>query len=395
MKKLFIFNSFDYGSTGTICASILSEANQNGFETYYIVGNKPRNNNGDYYIFNRSSKLNRFLASRFPRIDSFVLHFATINSRRVISYIKKNADLINDEIVFNFHNMQFMFLNVIKLIDFALLHHIKIVWNLHDCWPFTGGCWHFTLNNCTKWADSSRCKKCPLCIKSAKSKLINKEARYKKMSENLLVISPCRWMDNNVSSSIMQNCKHVCINNGIDINFWNYKERSFSAKRIKLISVASPWTKSKGLDILNQLSGILPNNYSLTIIGLNDSIKTDKRIIRYGKLEKDKLLEQYNSADIFINPTLEDNFPTVNIEALLCGLPIVSFNTGGSSEIYDSFTGITTKEKTAESILDSLKMIKPSSELSKLCRERGLRFSKERFVNKFFEALNDFCGGDK
>jgi glycosyltransferase involved in cell wall biosynthesis len=44
------------------------------------------------------------------------------------------------------------------------------------------------------------------------------------------------------------------------------------------------------------------------------------------------LAEIYSAADLFVNPTLEDNFPTTNLEALACGTPVVTFNTGGSAE---------------------------------------------------------------
>ena len=57
------------------------------------------------------------------------------------------------------------------------------------------------------------------------------------------------------------------------------------------------------------------------------------------------MVEIYSASDIFINPTLEDNFPTTNIEALACGIPVITFNSGGDAEMLNEKCGIVCNEK--------------------------------------------------
>lgn len=45
-----------------------------------------------------------------------------------------------------------------------------------------------------------------------------------------------------------------------------------------------------------------------------------------------ELAEIYTAADFFVNPTYEDNYPTVNLEAIACGTKVITYNTGGSPE---------------------------------------------------------------
>ena len=61
-----------------------------------------------------------------------------------------------------------------------------------------------------------------------------------------------------------------------------------------------------------------------------------------------ELAKIYSSADVFINPTREDTFPTVNIEAIACGTPVITFNTGGSPEIIDETCGIVVPKNDVE-----------------------------------------------
>ena len=45
-----------------------------------------------------------------------------------------------------------------------------------------------------------------------------------------------------------------------------------------------------------------------------------------------ELAEIYTAADVFLNLTYEDNYPTVNLESQACGTPCITYRTGGSVE---------------------------------------------------------------
>jgi len=389
-KIIVAFNSYDFGSTGNLCSSLLDYARKNGFRTFFIADNKRKNNSADYYIREHTTRLSIFLTNKKRQIFGFSKHDSSIfKTKKVISVLNKILHE-NDYVVFHFHNVQFMNINIFKIIEFAHLHNIKIVWTLHDCWPFTGGCYYFSHIKCNGWKDGSACKGGPRGKKCKHNEYVVKRNIINSYSEGITFVSPSFWLDSLVGESFITS-NHLIIHNGIKVDNNTSSVKVNKQKDvIKLISVASPWDERKGLKYINELAAILPNNYSLVVVGLTDNEPTHKRIIRMPKLNKDKLFSLYMQCDIFINPTLDDNFPTVNIEALLFGLPVVSFKTGGSCEIFDENTGACVEEINAFALLNAILNIQVDDHLRRLCIKRGELFSVENYCNKYlhlFEKL--------
>ncbi len=109
------------------------------------------------------------------------------------------------------------------------------------------------------------------------------------------------------------------------------------------MGVASIWDRRKGLDDFISLSNKLSDTYQIILIGLTKKqiAQLPKNIIGIERTESiEELAEYYSLAKVFVNPTYQDNFPTTNIEALACGTPVVTYNTGGSPEAIDKETGI-------------------------------------------------------
>ena len=83
---------------------------------------------------------------------------------------------------------------------------------------------------------------------------------------------------------------------------------------------------------------IIKEGYKIVIVGVN---KKQKRalpndIIVIERTENiEKLVQIYSAAYVYYNPTYEDNFPTTNLEALSCGTPVITYETGGSIEPID------------------------------------------------------------
>ena len=179
--------------------------------------------------------------------------------------------------------------------------------------------------------------------------------------EDLTIVTPSKWLAKNVSQSFLKDYKITVIPNGINTNLFkpninNIKEKLGILNKVMLLGVASIWDQRKGLKVFLELAKKLDDNYAIVIIGLSkrqiDALP--KRI--YGVEFTNgiqELAEYYSAADYFINPTFEDNYPTTNLEAISCGTPVISFNTGGSVESALLY-GYVTKEKTAESIYEIL-----------------------------------------
>lgn len=387
MKTIVLFNSFDYGSTGTLCSSLKDYLKKLNIRVLFICGNAEKSGRADFYLFNKIPKIFRYILVKKDKLfGKMNIDLAGLFTGKVINYLKKNIDFANEDVTFHFHNMQYSFMSIKTLMKFANKKKVKTVLTMHDCWPITGGCDHFTLNNCCQWRyDDALCKKCPIKLSGARKELLKKQALFK----STVIISPSKWLDDLISHSILKKCEHIVINNGIDTSFWNYSINDKKSKTINLISVASPWTEKKGLQYLNELANILPDNYRLTIVGLKTNQEVNDKITQFGKIEKEELRGLYSKSHIFINPTLEDNFPTVNIEAQLCGLFVCSFDTGGSKEIFSKDTGCITSEKSAKSILDSIVNVNISSRMFSMCRKRGMLFNLNRYCERHLEIYNN------
>ena len=114
-------------------------------------------------------------------------------------------------------------------------------------------------------------------------------------------------------------------------------------EKFVLLGVAFGWGRRKGLDVFVELSRRLdPEKYQIVLVGTDEAVdKTlPENIISIHRTQnQQELAEVYTAADLFVNPTREDNYPTVNMEAIACGTPVLTFRTGGSPEIVDEGTG--------------------------------------------------------
>ena len=85
------------------------------------------------------------------------------------------------------------------------------------------------------------------------------------------------------------------------------------------------------------------NKFQIVLVGTDDSIDKmlpNSIISIHRTRDQNELAEIYSAADLFVNPTREENYPTVNMESIACGTPVLTFRTGGSPEILDEKTGL-------------------------------------------------------
>ena len=216
------------------------------------------------------------------------------------------------------------------------------------------------------------------------------------------IVTPSIWLKDLVNQSFL---KHPveCINNGIDLNqfkpFENFiklkKKLDLKNKKI-ILGVASTWDKRKGFSDFIQLASLLDANYKIILIGLtNKQIqRLPDDIIGIQRTESTaELAHFYSMADVYVNPTTKDNFPTTNIESLACGTPVITYDTGGSPEAIDDETGKVVKKGDVIGLYNEIKelALKPQENYAKVCRNRAEQlFNKDdRYQEylKLYESL--------
>lgn len=341
MKVLLINSMCGAASTGKIVAGIYSEIKAAGgsakvaygFRKAAIVPKCDRyriNNVFGYYSHNILAKLT-------DKTGLYSKH----QTKKFIKWVESyNPDIVN------IHNLHGYYINYEILFDYLISSNKKVVLTLHDCWDFTGHCAHFDMVGCNGFL--SACKDCkhkntyPKCwFKPEADKNYALKKRLFSAVKNLTVVTPSQWLSNLVKQSFLGNRDIRVINNGIDLSVFKPTESDIKNKlgienKKMVLAVANSWNYGKGFDDINTIAEKLPKDTKIVMVGLEKrQLKAvNKNIIALTRTNSVKeLASLYSAADVFINPTYEDTFPTVNIESLACGTPVITYNTGGSPEI--------------------------------------------------------------
>lgn len=395
--KIVIMNTVPYGSTGRISRNIGKRAEKAGDKVYYIYGwtkGKRRSQDENEMVATSFfSKLFHMVAARLTGLDAVYSYWST---RKTIGRLKK----IKPDII-HMHIMHDYFLNLKLLYRYFEKTGVKVIWTFHDCWAFTGGCMYFTVSECSKWKDG--CKNCVL-QKNGFEAVIDSSQRMWKLKrqgltsmKNLTVTVPSRWLEQVVRQSFYQDFPIKTICNGIDLEKFRVRKSDFRdvysiPNKYVVLGVAFDWGYRKGLDVFIKLADILPEEYQIVLVGIRKEHQNrlPHNVIAIPKTSnQEELIEIYSTADVFVNPTREEVFGMVNIEALACGTPVIMFDTGGAPEGIDESCGVVVKTKTAEALAKEIVRVcteKPFC--SDSCVERAKKFDESICYQKYVELYH-------
>lgn len=348
MLKIAQINTCTYGSTGKIAKGLNTVVERRGGMGYICVPNG-RHNKGRpvtkkaIWIGGRVSEDLHLLLDRFTGLNGC---FSRIATHR---FLRKLTKLDID--VLHLHNLHNCYINLPMLFRYIKKHNIPVIWTLHDCWAFTGHCPHFTMVKCDKW--KTGCHHCPQHREYPKSYVDNSKFMYRRKKEwftgvqDLTIVTPSHWLAELVGESFLKDYPVKVIHNGIDLSVFKPTESDFRKKhhcedKFILLGVAFGWGVRKGLDVFVDLASRLDDRFQIVLVGTDDAVDRNlpEGIISIHRTQNQaELAEIYTAADLFVNPTREDTYPTVNMESLACGTPVVTFQTGGSPEMVDPTCG--------------------------------------------------------
>ncbi|GEN51415.1 glycosyltransferase [Alkalibacterium pelagium] len=394
MKVLQINSVCGIGSTGRIATDIHDILIEKGHDSYIAYGRGKVNKNKN--IIKIGNKLDIFLHVILTRL--FDKH--GFGSKKATKLFLEKVKKLDPDII-HLHNIHGYFINIELLFDYIKKYNKTVVWTLHDCWSFTGHCTHFEYAACECWRLDTQIK----CIQKNKyptswiiNNSINNFNRKKSIFNNvesLTLITPSYWLKKIVKQSQLRDYPIQVINNGIDTDIFKPRSNNFRIsyrleEKFVILGVASVWNKSKGIDYFINLSNKLNDNEVIVLVGLTETQirEMPKNIIGISKLNNiEKLAEIYSSANVFFNPTLEDTYPTTNLEAISCGTPVVTFNTGGSPESVDTNMGSIVSSTNIDEILNTIrKYYNTSWEKSKEMHEMSLKkFNKNLNFDNYIE----------
>ena len=396
--KVFQINSVcGVGSTGRIACDIKQtlEANSDKCQIAYGRG---------FYDDPDCLKIESDLVFKahvfFSRITDRQGFYSTAATKRLVHSIKHfDPDIIH------LHNIHGYYLDIRVLFDFLKSYGKPVVWTLHDCWAFTGHCAYFSFVNCDKW--KTGCGQCPQkraypssFILDDSKKSYSEKKRLFTAVPNMSIVTPSNWLNTLVKQSFLGDFPVYKINNGIDLYVFHPVESSFKQKhnltnKKLILGVANVWEYRKGLDDFLSLSKLLDSNYKIVLVGLSEKqiSALPSNIMGITRTDNvNELVELYSAADVFVNTTKEDNFPTVNIEAIASGTPVVTYDTGGSGEMLNNKCGVVVPTGDVNALARAIESIdlKPED-----CVERAKDFEKSKQYNLYMELykniLNSGC----
>ncbi|MGH1757822.1 glycosyltransferase [Enterococcus gallinarum] len=387
MKVLFINTVGGIGSTGKICVDLYNEISKEGNNCCIAFGRGTLSNDfTQYKIGGRLNVYSHLLASRILDNNGLSSKVAT---KKFIKFIESfNPDIIN------IHNLHGYYLNYKILFDFLKTKKYKIVWTFHDCWPFSSHAAFTELENHDKKVSKKELSEYPKTIGLNQSlrNYKQKKVSFSGLKDTHLVV-PSLWMKKNLEKTFFNQYPITLINNGIDKNIFYKKSKENVNKDSFILGVANIWDQRKGLDFFVNLSKKVDD--LIVIIGKLDKenkkkVSDCKNIKHIEQTEnREQLAEYYRQALVFLNPTLQDNYPTTNLEAIACGTPVITFDTGGSGEVINKYTGVLCKEKTVDSVLKSLELIKKNYGIgvyNSLGNDHN-EFSKEKMVSEYLDLI--------
>lgn len=400
--------SANWGSTGKIAEQINQVAQSVGWKTYIAYGREKQPCKSELiHVGNKLQVYEHYFEHRLCDNDGLASRLATRQLIRQIESIKPD--------IINLHNIHDHWLNYRILFNYLNTLSIPIVWTQHDCWAFTGGCFHFTLRNCYQWREGGCSNGCPWKQNTKMRKLFEKTDKHFNNkrelftnSKNMVLVPVSHWLEELERQSFLQSHRIQTIHNGIDISVFKPTEDNVVKNKYcigdqpYIIGVSSVWLPYKGWNDFLKLSAKLPQGLKLVLVGLNE--ERIKEASKYGIVgiqhtdSVNELAALYSGAKMFCNLTYEDNYPTTNLEAMACGTPVLTYRTGGSPESVTHETGWVIEqgdlEKVANVIEEWIKKIVPNPiveiEVRRKCRERAEKsFDKEETFRDYVELYNE------
>lgn len=342
-------------STGRICTDLALALENQGHEVKIAYGREEVPERFQHYAMRIGTELDVKLHVVRARLQDGCGWGSKKATKKFIEWVKQY-----DPDIIHIHNLHGYFINIEVLFNYLKSCGKRIIWTLHDCWAFTGHAAYCEAAKCCRWKagcyDCPNIKEYPASLFDRSKENWEKKRRLIQNIPNLIIVTPSQWLSNLVKKSFLSEYPVTVIHNGVDTSVFKptegnaLKKMKLSGKKV-VLGVAALWEKRKGLQDFIKLSEMLPEEYQIVLVGLSKEQMKEipSQIMGIERTNSvNELVELYSSADVYVNPTYEDNYPTTNIEAIACGTPVLTYDTGGSGESAEIYGSVLKKGHVAE-----------------------------------------------
>ena len=412
MKKLLQINPVlrVNTSTGRIMQEIGELAMLHGWKTYMAYS---KGRDGIKECKSEIVPVGDVWSTAWHGLETRLLDRHGLASDRATREFIKRIETIAPDIV-HIHNIHGYFLNYRILFDFLSRSGIPVVWTVHDCWLYTGHCYYYSYAGCNKW--QTGCGHCPqkkefpasyFSDRSHRNWLDKKTAFTSMPLDKLTIVPVSDWIREEMSRSFLKDYHFQVIHNGINTEVFDVYDATAVRQQYSLgdkyifLGVASIWSREKGLADFIKMSELIRQDEVIVLVGIKpeDMKLLPKNVVAIARTENIRqLAELYSAADVFINPTWQDNYPTVNLEAIACGTPVVTYRTGGSIEAITDTTGFIVEQGDVAGLVDAARCIirRGKEAYRNVCRQYAVaNFRKEDRYADYLNLYRQLTEGER
>ncbi len=385
MKVMQINAVYGVGSTGVIVEDLHNLSLKNGIESYvsYSTTNKNPDEIKNGYVI--GDTLGKKIHAVLSRIGGKQAYFSTFATKKLIKHIEG----VKPDIV-HLHNLHSNYINLNLLLAYLGKKNIKTVVTLHDCWFYTGGCFHYTAAGCDKWQKS--CGNCPkkkqdtpALLKDNSAKILADRKKYFGKIKNLTMTGVSGWMTSEGEKTVFKGRKTEIVYNGIDTSFFvptssNFRKDHKLEDKFLILALANKWFRPINKKTFDYVCENLSEDSVIVLLGCTEfqrqGLPPNVLPLDFIK-DRDELRKVYSACDVFANCTREESFSLVNAEAQSCGTPVVTYRNTGAQETVDNKCSFSVENGNEKEFFEAIMKIKElgKKELSADC----IKWVKENF----------------
>ena len=400
MKVLQINATYGYGSTGLIMKDIGEALEASGHEAYFAYQSCNTSPKNGYAVGNiLDHKAHALLCRVFGKQG----YYSLIATHKLLKHIDK----VKPDIV-HLHNLHSNFVHLNLLLDYLAKNDIPTVITMHDCWYFTGKCFHYVDVKCDRFTKS--CGNCPKKKAPPASLIFDSSARVladrkKHLSAipRLRIIGCSDWICREAQRGFMSDFDICTIRNGVDTDVFCEmdkptlkREMGLDAKFV-IMGMANKWLLPTNSAALEKVICSLTDDERMMIVGCNESqLESLKhygdKVLPIGFIrDREKLASYYATSDVFVNVTHADTLPTVNMESICCGTPVITYDSCGSPELVLDGCGHIVRENDVEHLIEKIHSVKnnPFTNVSEIGKKD---FDKKQCYANYVDLYCDMVG---
>lgn len=394
LKVMLIDVNFRYTSTGKLVSNLHESILREKKNSVVCYGRGPFVDQPNIFKFSSNSEVYlHVLAARLTGLNGYFSFFST---NKLISLFKQyKPDIVH------IHELHGYYVNINAIVNYLIRSRIRTIWTFHCEFMYTGKCGH--AYECEKW--KTECDHCPKLHEYPSSwvwdqtkKMFNDKRRMFENFENLIIVTPSKWLRNRVQQSFLKDKENCVIHNGIDNKIFRRRESShlrrkhyLTSEKVVLAVAPDLMSDRKGGRYVVELAKSMLNEsekIKFILIGVDDlNEEFDRNVIALGRInDQEELATYYSMADVFVICSSKENFPTTCIEAISCGTPVCGFDEGGTKETAPGELGAFVNFGDIESLKKSIIAFLKKPNIKNLCEDYGrAHYSKELMYQKYLK----------